>query len=86
LPGKHGQHHLIAASACSIKTSNPFENLRFINWHGIRFEIREPHGLGELQAVRTGSKGSAWEGLFRGSSKGEHDRWRIRFSSDFRGR
>jgi hypothetical protein len=55
LPGKHGQQPLIAACACAIKTSNPFENLGFLNWHGIRFEIREPHGLGELQAVRTGS-------------------------------
>src|SRR5712691_8137688 len=60
LPGKHGQHHLIAARRAAAQTSNPFQNRYFLNWHGFRCVASEPR-LGRVGGSQR-SEAQAWEG------------------------
>src|ERR1700694_1027722 len=85
LPGKHGQQDLIAAPAAPGETSKPFQDKHFPTWHGFRSVSCEPR-LGRALAVRKGIRRRAWEGFGSRIIEGENHRWRIRFSSDFRGR
>src|SRR3954468_19475574 len=65
------------------KTPNLFKILNYQTWHNFRSVTGEPR-LGRALAVRTDPQ-TAWEGLMR-IVEGENYRWRMRFSSDFRGR
>jgi hypothetical protein len=73
-------------SVYPCKTPKPFKNQHFLNWHGFRSDVGEPGGAWEspltVCEIRKLSLGEPRTDRF----EGENHRWRIRFSSDFRGR
>jgi len=85
LPGKHGQQDLIAALDTSGETSKSFQNKYFQLGTAFALSLSN-RGLGEPFRFEKWIRERAWEGNACGSFGGENHRWRIRFSSDYRGR
>jgi|SRR5579863_1603884 hypothetical protein len=87
LPGKHGQQDLSAALKIPLSISQAVEMI-FISGLARLSLCTQPNreGLGEPDRFE-GSGKAAWEGIsLTDRLRGEPKRWRMRFSSDYRGK
>jgi hypothetical protein len=82
LPGRYGQQDLIAELSAPVRFHNELKILSFQTWHGFRYILDDRKAWESLRSETIRQRLGGPDADLRG----ENHRWRIPFSSDYRGR